>query len=76
MTTVFITPPSATLLESCPQFESLNKKLTLSLLDQDAAVRVECQSYHAIEVGRATLIVINIAYSPASLTYVASSSPL
>ena len=47
---VYIVPPSSALLENCPQFESLNKKLTLSLLDQDGAVKAECLSNPATEV--------------------------
>ena len=41
---VYVIPPSPTLLKDCPQFESLHKKLTLSMLDQDGAVMAETQS--------------------------------
>jgi hypothetical protein len=43
-------PPSAGLLEECPQFESLHKKLTLSFLDQDGTIKSELASSSRIQV--------------------------
>jgi len=38
---VYIALPSPALLKNCPQFESLHKKLTFSLLDIHGAVKSE-----------------------------------
>jgi hypothetical protein len=43
---VYAAPPSETLLHDCPQFESICKKLRLSLLDPHGAIRSEIPSTH------------------------------
>ena len=47
---LYVSPPSAALLKEYPQFEALNKKLTLSLLDQDGAVKSELASPPSVQV--------------------------
>lgn len=64
---VYIVPPSSALLGNCPQFESLNKKLTLSLLDHDGAVKAECLSNTQTEVVTSLLA---FAYSLPRVSFV------
>ena len=47
---VYVRPPSVELLNACPRFESLHKQLTLSLLDQDGAVKSQVKSPPSIQV--------------------------
>jgi hypothetical protein len=42
--------PSAGLLHEYPQFESLNKKLTLSCLDEDGAIKSEVGCNSSVQV--------------------------
>ena len=37
----FVKPPSGAMLKNYPQFESLHRKLTFSLLDKDGAIKSE-----------------------------------
>jgi hypothetical protein len=45
-----VSPPSASLLKDCPQFESLVKRLTLLFLDEDGAVKSELVSSSSVQV--------------------------
>ena len=43
-------PPIPALLEECPQFESLYKKLSLSFLNQNGTIKSELSSTDKVEV--------------------------
>ena len=55
----YVSPPSTSLLKECPLFEVLNKKLTLSLLDGDGALKAEVKRSPSIQVLKYSCLVID-----------------
>ena len=56
---VYVIPPHVALLNDCPQFESLHKKLTLSLLGHDGAVKSETDTdCSSIQVATITVLFV------------------
>ena len=50
--------PSQDMLNACPQFEVLHRKLTLSILDQDGAIKAECVPRSSVQVNSWNLRVL------------------